>query len=168
MKLIPLLAFALAVVEPAVSQNLRSHDVTELGAYELAYPYPSPDGRSVVFIEWLPNASGDTNGDIVVLELDTGARRNLTHSPEFDGHPHWGTSGKWIYFSSDQPSADGGSAFVQTRINVETGERQKLAGADHLPGSRGIPDANEETIYFNRPGGGGRTLLYSARLPASN
>lgn len=59
----------------------------------------SPDGRYLAFV-----SSRSGQADIWVLELGTGAARNLTNHPAGDFRPSWSPDGQWIAFSSDRDS----------------------------------------------------------------
>ncbi len=136
-----------------------------------SFPTPSPDGRYLAFVEWFP-IPGDTqnrNGEIVVLDLETNERRNITNVAAFDGYPYWGASGRWIYYSTRLPNPEGGEEFVIVRISGNGGEPQVLTSLDGKSDVRGIPSADERTLYFNQSDNSGdlgqRTQLYQQPLP---
>ena len=120
----------------------------------------SPDGRSVAFVEWFPDAAGmpARNGEIVLVDIASGARRNLTNSPGFDGYPYWGASGEWIYFSTAVEGPKGREAAVH-RINVESGAVERLTALDGMSEVRAIPTADEKRLWFNRESDG-RVLIH--------
>lgn len=111
----------------------------------------SPDGRSVAFVEWFPHAEGTParNGEIVVVDVASGARRNLTNSPGFDGYPYWGASGDWIYFSTAIDGPRGREAVVH-RIGVGSGAIERLTALDGVGEVRAIPSGDERLLWFNR------------------
>ena len=124
----------------------------------------APDGRSVALVEWFPGPDGEPNrnGEIVVVDLATKARRNLTNSPEFDGYPFWSGSG-WIYFSTmvDAPS---GREAVLSRVRGNGGPVERLGLVDGKSEMRAIPAADGRTIWFNRIDGR-RVLIFRQDLP---
>jgi|CXWL01.1.fsa_nt_gi Tol biopolymer transport system component len=75
-------------------------------------PSWSPDGRSIVFAA----------GGLWVLDIVTGARRQLTTDQAEDSNPSWSPNGHWIAFASNRAGhydlwvipASGGQAFQLT------------------------------------------------------
>ena len=125
----------------------------------------APDGRSVVFVDWQPDAAGVAarNGDLVIVDLATKARRFLTRSPAFDGYPHWGASGEWIYFSMQTTNAAGRRVMPLHRIRPDGSGLERLSDSDDVTEVRAIPSADEKAIYFNRDQDG-RVLIYRRPL----
>jgi TolB protein len=121
----------------------------------------SPDGRSVAFVEWFADSAGTpaSNGEIVTVDLASKERRNLTGSDVFDGHPYWGPSGEWIYFSSVVENG-GRRAMASFRIRPDGSGRERLTPLD---GVRAIPSRDESQLYFNRSEDG-RVLIYRQPL----
>jgi hypothetical protein len=69
------------------------------GRHDQAFtPAWSPDGSRVAFTAW---RSGGLR-DIVVVEVATGAARDLTTDRALDGDPVWSPDGRWLYFTSDR------------------------------------------------------------------
>jgi Tol biopolymer transport system component len=126
------------------------------------FPSFSPDGRSVAFVEWFPNAAAERNrnGELVVVDIATKQRRQLTRSDGFDGYPFWGPSGSWIYFSTPVQNASGGREFAVHRIRPDGGGLTRLTDIDGRSEVRAIPSADERTLYYNIPVDG-RTLIHS-------
>jgi Tol biopolymer transport system component len=127
----------------------------------------SPDGRSVAFVDWFPGPDGarNGNGELVVVDFATKARRNLTNSPEFDGYPYWSNSG-WIYFSTVLDGPRGREA-VLSRVRGEGGPVERLGSLDGASEMRAIPAADGVTIWFNRSDGG-RVMIFRQALPPAN
>lgn len=121
----------------------------------------SPDGRFLAMVEWMP-AEPNPMGDIVVVDLQTGARTNLTHSPEFDGYAYWGP-GDWVYFSTIVDAA-GAREAVLRRVRPRDGVIENLAPRDGVGEVRGVPDAREDTIFFNQVSAG-RQRVDISRAP---
>lgn len=130
------------------------------------FPSFSPDGGAVAFVEWFPDEAGDParNGEIVVVEIASGARLNLTRSPEFDGWPYWSPGDGRIYFSSPEQGPDG-REFLVRRMAPDGSGRERLTALDGTSEVRAIPSADATMLYYNRDGDG-RTLLFRTPLPA--
>lgn len=129
-------------------QNGRTTTLSDTPNIETMASF-SPDALSIAMVEWLPSASGSPVGDIVVVD-PRGRRRNLTNSPEFDGWPFWGRSGEWIYFSTIVDDGAGPREARLRRVRVSDGTIQELARRDGVGEVRAIPDALEQTLYFNQ------------------
>lgn len=133
------------------------------------FPSFSPDGRFVTFVDWLPTQDGKRKGDITVLDLNSGERRNLTQtSLIFYGYPYWGDSGDWIYYISFIPNKEGSFDGLEfegqaRRISPLTAQVENLAPLDGLSEVRLIPSPDEKTMYFNRTIDG-RTSLFQAPI----
>jgi len=129
------------------------------------FPSFSPDGRAVAFVEWFPSAEGEParNGEIVVVDLASRTRRNLTSSPGFDGYPHWGASGEWIYYSTAVEGPRGREAAVH-RIPATGGAPERLTPLDGASEVRAIPDRDETFLYLNRDREG-RVTVHRQALP---
>ena len=127
----------------------------------------SPDGRSIAFIEWFPDSAGERNrnGELVVVDLATRVRRNLTNSAEFDAYPYWGADG-WIYFSTVVEGPKGREA-VLSRIRPDGGSREQIGAVDGTSEMRAIPAADGKSVWFNRSDGG-RVLIYRLDLPQAS
>ena len=125
----------------------------------------SPDGRSVVFVEWHPDAAGTParNGELVIVDLESKERRNITRSFDFDGYPYWGRSGEWIYFSTAATGGLKGREALVHRIRPDGTGMAPLTTLDGIDDVRAIPTADENMLYFNGDVDG-RVLLYRKPL----
>lgn len=94
------LAAAGAVVAARGDAAAELRDVVWRGQrFEQAYqPAWSPDGKLLAFSAWR------TGGyrDILLLELATGAVRELTRDRALDGAPAFSPDGRWLFFDSDR------------------------------------------------------------------
>lgn len=125
----------------------------------------SPDGASIAFVEWFPGASGapGENGEIVIVDLATRTRRNITNSPGFDGYPYWGPSGEWIYFSTRIADGPSGPEMAVHRIRPDGSGMERLSPLDGVNDVRAVPAADERLLYFNSYRDG-RSLLHGLPL----
>jgi Periplasmic component of the Tol biopolymer transport system len=79
--------------EGGIARLLVSHPATE------SKPLFSPDGRYLAFGS---NRTG--NGDIYILDIESGSLRRLTFDDANEQPDSWSRDGKWIYFI-DQTAA---------------------------------------------------------------
>ncbi len=107
----------------------------------------SPDGQSVAFIEWFANAAGERarNADIVIVDIASRQRRNITNSDSFTGHPFWGADG-WIYFAEANAAAP--RELLVHRIRPDGSSRQQLTAQDGTSEIRPVPDRHGR-LYLN-------------------
>lgn len=110
-----------------------------LGQINLSYPFPAPDGTTLVF-------QGDFDGrwQLYTLDVESGQIERLTTSTMDDTHPAVSPDGQWVTFISNEPGND--DVYL---IELATGERHPLS--PH-PGKDGHPkwSADGEWIVFNR------------------
>lgn len=107
-------------------------------------PAWSPNGRQIAF---------QTGGDIIVLTLKTGVRRNLTDdgSAHYDSDPSWSPDGTRIVFESYTPPAPTASDdFEYDRIytvNASNGSDRRLLAEASYSYSEGYGSAFNGTTY---------------------
>lgn len=95
-------------------------------------PRFSPDGRTVAYSVW--RAGGYR--DIRLVDVATGALRDLTRDRAMDMTPVWSADGKTIYFTSDRTgifniyAADAQTSAARQVTNVRTGAFQPAISAD--------------------------------------
>ncbi len=78
----------------------------------------------------------EDGGDINLLDVETGARNNLTASPELDSDPIPSPDGRYILWTILQEGADGeGPGFWLMRAD---GTEKKLPGGGPGPGGMGF------------------------------
>lgn len=107
-----------------------------------SYAQVSPDGRLLVFDKWWGN--DETNGEIMIMDLESRALTRLTDNTVYDGYPTWFPDSRHVLYSSE---VDG--AFRLFRIDVVDRRREQLTFG---PGSdqRAHVSADGSRIVFNR------------------
>lgn len=91
------------------AQLLISHSANE------SKPLYSPDGKKLAFVS---NRTG--NGDIYVLNLETGDLQRITFDDSADQLDAWSRDGSWLYFSSSSKDIAGMSDVFRVSINGGT------------------------------------------------
>lgn len=111
----------------------------ELGRYELAYPFPSPDGRTLAF-----QGNFDGRWQLYLLDLGEGAIRRAHVSARDDTHPAFSPDGKRLAFISNR---DGNDELYL--LDLASGRARSVS--PH-PGKDGHPkwSADGAWIVFNR------------------
>ena len=83
-------------------------------------PSLSPDAKQVLILQYT-----DTGGDVVLMNVSTGERKNITNTPSVSkGWPIFGHDNEWIYFSSQESGP-----FCIYRIKTDGTGQQKLTNA---------------------------------------
>ncbi len=120
-----------------------SGDTSVLKDGELnSYAQMSPDGRLVVFDKWVDN--DENNGEIFVLELESGRLTRLTDNHQYDGYPAWFPDGQRIIYASEI-----GETFKLFSIRPDGTDRRQLTFG---PGNdmRANVSRDGKRIVFNR------------------
>ncbi|MBL0336169.1 MAG: PD40 domain-containing protein [Chitinophagaceae bacterium] len=73
----------------------------------------SPDGKSLAF-----NSTRTGNGDIYVLNLETGKLNRLTYDDGNDELNAWSKDGKYLYFSSSSRDISGMRDVYRVKFQV--------------------------------------------------
>lgn len=127
-------AIAVAQAQPAASPAAE-----QLGAYELAYPFPAPDGRKLAF-------QGNFEGrwQLYEVALADGAIRRLHSSDKDDTQPAFSPDGSKLAFISNRDGND--EVYV---LDLRTGAARPVS--PH-PGKDGHPKWNADGAWlvFNR------------------
>jgi len=111
----------------------RHRDLVPSARFEQAYtPRFSPDGKTVAYSAW--TAGGYR--DLRLVDVATGAFRELAHDRAMDLNPVWSPDGKTLYFASDRTGIfniyayDLGKRSLAQVTNVKTGAVQPAVSAD--------------------------------------
>ena len=123
--------------EGGVARLLVSHAANE------TRPMFSPDGRHLAFVS---NRTG--NGDIYVLEFETGGLRRVTFDDSADNLDAWSRDGKWLYFSSSSRDIAGMNDIFRV---AATGGTPMQVSADRYTGEfHSMPLADGSVVFAAR------------------
>lgn len=131
------------VYEVRMMNRDGSDDAAVLSDEELnSYAQISPRGDEIVFDKWYEN--DENNGEIYVMNLETGTLRRLTVNSTYDGYPTWYPDGKRILYASKT-----GHEFKLFSICSDGTRRRQVSFG---PGSDARADvsADGRRIVFNR------------------
>jgi Tol biopolymer transport system component len=100
----------------------------------------SPDSQSLVLSIEEKSVRRDLIGDLIILDVNSGQKKQLTSDPSSDLYPSWSPDGQWIAFVRFDPD---------------------IPGCDPLPSSGFINEkCNQGSLYMIRPDGSGLQLLF--------
>jgi tricorn protease len=126
---------------PAAGGDARllvAHPATE------SRPLYSPDGKSLAFV-----SARTGNGDLYLLDFESGSTRRLTFDDGADQLDAWSRDGKWLYFSSTARDVGG------------------LSDVYRVPAAGGTPmlvaSDRYTAEYFAAPAPDGKSLAFAAR-----
>src|SRR6266404_697654 len=120
---------------------LVSHPATE------SKPLYSPDGRRLAFM-----STRTGNGDIYILNLDSGELKRLTFDDGNEQLDAWSADGKWIYFSSSSRDISGMNDIF--RVNVEGGTPMQVSAERYVTEHFSAPSPDGNAIAFTGHGFG--------------
>ena len=95
-----ILMLAAALAQPA-GNAVPPGEAQQIGAYQLAYPYPSPDGEEVAF-----QSNMDGRWQLYAMKTADGEIRRLQVSPADDRNPAWSPDGTKLAFVSTRDGND--------------------------------------------------------------
>ncbi len=94
------IAVALAVAAPVSARSIEAGDIAKIAS--LASPAISPDGKNIVYVETHRVIAGDTSlTALVIVDVASGARRELTQSRHGVAQPAWSPTDGEVAFLAD-------------------------------------------------------------------
>jgi Tol biopolymer transport system component/DNA-binding winged helix-turn-helix (wHTH) protein len=137
---------------------LPAPHVAPLTSYQGVETEPSfsPDGSQVAF-SW--NGESQTNFDIYVQTVGSGAPLRLTTDGAADRAPAWSPDGRFIAFRRDGQGIllvppTGGAERTVVVSSVVSGQLSWSADSRHIVFATGVPESNEGGIFAVRAEGG--------------
>ena len=128
------------------------------GVPSFNYPAWSPNGESIV-------VSGLVDGvnDLYLYNLKTGEVKNITNDKWCNLHPSWSPDGKYIVFSTDQPTEEEKAKKQKVGYNVatleiQTGTTKLLTFFPEAENLNPMFSSNGKQIYFLSNSDGFRNL----------
>jgi Tol biopolymer transport system component len=154
-----LCSLVLTVPAPVPAQTAPA----TLGKVEMSYPYPSPDGSTLVF-----QSNLDGRWQLYAMALPDGATRRLHSSDRDDTHPSISPDGKSLAFISNRDGND--DVYL---LDLASGRARPVS--PH-PGKDGHPkwSRDGQWLTFNRTfdpadkGGGGDSAIMQVRPDGSD
>ena len=108
-------------------------------------PLYSPNGQMLAF-----TSTRTGNGDVYVLDFNSGAIRRLTWDDGRDQVENWSRDGKWIYFSSTSRDISGMNDLW--RIAPSGGTPMQVSAERYVNEFFAAPSPDGKTIAFNARG----------------
>jgi Tol biopolymer transport system component len=108
-------------------------------------PLYSPDGRYLAF-----TSTRTGNGDIYVMEIESGSVKRLTYDDGIDEVSAWSRDGKYIYFSSGSQEISGLNDVF--RIAVTGGTPMPVADERYTNEFFAVPSPDGSNLAFNARG----------------
>ena len=121
----------------------------------------SPDGKSLAFTAPpVPTRTQawNTNHDIYLVDLSTGARRALTTNPAADGEPRFAPNGKYLAYRAQARAGFEADRWQLMLLELASGQSHSLTAAldRSIDSFTWSPDSAE--IYFHTADNAGNTL----------
>jgi tricorn protease len=116
------------------------------GANE-ARPMFSPDGRRLAF-----SSTRTGNGDVYVLNLETGDLSRATHDDAAETLDAWSRDGEWLYFSSTSRDIAGMSDIY--RVRATGGTPMQVSADRYVSEFHSAPSPDGNSLLFAARGGG--------------
>jgi dipeptidyl aminopeptidase/acylaminoacyl peptidase len=121
---------------------------------DISTPTISPDGKHIVCLFSKPQYSqNDTETDVLLVDIATGAQRMLTHGRHNVSRPQWSPSGEYI-------------AFIARESDKDTAENQIFVMPAHGGAATQITHApNDVDVFAWRPDGGAIAYVAADEQP---
>jgi len=123
------------------AQLLVSHPATE------ARPMYSPDGRRLAF-----TSSRTGNGDVYVVNLETGDLSRMTFDDAGEQLDAWSRDGNWLYFSSSSKDIAGMSDIF--RVSANGGTPMPMSSDRYVSEFHSAPSPDGASVVFSARGFG--------------
>ena len=127
----PLLTLGLCICSAATAGGQAKRiDLSDLQRIvNLATPQLSPDGRLIACVVSRVNWSEDRfDGDLVLVDVASGAQRNLTHERKGIGSPRWSPAGDRLAFLATAGTGDKAASQVFV-LDMRGGDARKITDA---------------------------------------